>query len=1207
MTVRFVLGRAGSGKTHHCLNAIAGELKSGPEGPALIFLVPEQATFQMERALLQRNGDRAFSRARVLSFRRLAHWVFSEAGGPGTPAIGDTQRRLLLRLILRRRRADLEVFSRAASQPGFESELARLVSEFLRQRIGPDALRAVSLTLEERSDRLSGGPEANLAAKLRDLALLHEDYAREIAGRFVNPEETPEHLAEALSRAPLLAGARLWVDGFASFSAQELHALGELVAQVQQAEVCLCQDPAEAPGGETSLFAETTRTLRSLRDLYDSRGIAVQEPLRLIGRSDAGRFASAPDLAHLEREYSRLRPLAFEGKPRSITLMEAGSPRLQAEATARELLRLRSEEGYRWREMAVLTRSLDANLSHLLPAFRALAIPCFVDRRRDLDAHPLVTCLRAAARVVFGGWKTVDVLEVLKTGLTGMDPVAIERLENYALEHGIVGGDRWTQEEDWTAWPRRNLDEENPWEHPEAEQTRLETLALVNRWRREAVDLLAAWEAEHFTGAGGDKDPQATGPREVTGRRLALGLADLLRRLEAQPAIQEWEALARQEGDSARAEEHRQALDAVRNALSELAMAVGEEPLRFGEALEVVEAALEQLQIGVIPAGLDEVTVGTVDRSRQPELRAALVIGLAEGEFPGAQGQDPLLTDSDREAIRLQGCEVAPPAADLFLNESYYSYIAFTRASERLWVCRPMGDERGDELPSSPFWKRLRALFPKLEPAEAALPERDWRELVTPRQWLACLTDRRARDATRHPLEAFLAGSRLLEEVGGDPEFPLRSREDFGPVSARFMDPRARLQRDAGLICLDPVATSEARLDRGLAGAALTRDGILRVSLSQLESFTGCPFQHFAQRVLQLEERPEFKVELVDLGSLYHAVLSLWLKDILEKGETPATQAEPEIRSRICELTDRIAPRLKNELLLSNARFRYIVELVKKTLVNAARTIVASLQKGTFSPFGLELSFGMGRDAVRPLEMDLGGGVTLRLRGRIDRVDVSTDERRGDVGVCVIDYKMSGRELDLGKVYHGRDLQLAGYLLAVTRSESAAAWLGGEAVAVGAFYMPIREQSVSYSHPSELKEETADSRNARRKMRGMFDVDWLGRLEPLEANQAAIFHQVKLKKSGEMSASGSDAVDREDLAAILAHTENRIREAGQAMLEGRIEVGPARYKSSLPCDWCPYGPVCRVDSLMTETRVLPKLGRRSEALQAIREATGHGD
>jgi ATP-dependent helicase/DNAse subunit B len=51
MAIRFILGTSGSGKTRWCIDAIAGALRNGGDEP-LVFLVPEQATFQAERAIL---------------------------------------------------------------------------------------------------------------------------------------------------------------------------------------------------------------------------------------------------------------------------------------------------------------------------------------------------------------------------------------------------------------------------------------------------------------------------------------------------------------------------------------------------------------------------------------------------------------------------------------------------------------------------------------------------------------------------------------------------------------------------------------------------------------------------------------------------------------------------------------------------------------------------------------------------------------------------------------------------------------------------------------------------------------------------------------------------------------------------------------------------------------------------------------------------
>ena len=52
MAVRFIIGRSGTGKTHHCVKAIVEALSQANNQP-LVLLVPEQATYQASEAILK--------------------------------------------------------------------------------------------------------------------------------------------------------------------------------------------------------------------------------------------------------------------------------------------------------------------------------------------------------------------------------------------------------------------------------------------------------------------------------------------------------------------------------------------------------------------------------------------------------------------------------------------------------------------------------------------------------------------------------------------------------------------------------------------------------------------------------------------------------------------------------------------------------------------------------------------------------------------------------------------------------------------------------------------------------------------------------------------------------------------------------------------------------------------------------------------------
>src|SRR4051812_44930156 len=92
MAVTFVIGRAGSGKTHRAVGLMSAAARAEPLGPAIFWLVPKQATFSAERELTCTLG--AFSRIQVVSFDQLAKLISQECGDAAVPEVTGLGRRL---------------------------------------------------------------------------------------------------------------------------------------------------------------------------------------------------------------------------------------------------------------------------------------------------------------------------------------------------------------------------------------------------------------------------------------------------------------------------------------------------------------------------------------------------------------------------------------------------------------------------------------------------------------------------------------------------------------------------------------------------------------------------------------------------------------------------------------------------------------------------------------------------------------------------------------------------------------------------------------------------------------------------------------------------------------------------------------------------------------------------------------------------------
>src|SRR5437773_12294130 len=173
MSARFVIGRAGSGKTRHCFEQIVKALRAEPLGRPIWWLLPKQATFMAERELTCASGLAGFCRARVASFDVLGEQVLEECGGGAVPQVTAAGRRMILGHLLRRHEAELKFFKSSARQAGLAAELDATFDEL--ERCGKNLESLDALLLELSVDAHDPATEA-LRDKFADLRLIYGAY-----------------------------------------------------------------------------------------------------------------------------------------------------------------------------------------------------------------------------------------------------------------------------------------------------------------------------------------------------------------------------------------------------------------------------------------------------------------------------------------------------------------------------------------------------------------------------------------------------------------------------------------------------------------------------------------------------------------------------------------------------------------------------------------------------------------------------------------------------------------------------------------------------------------------------------------------------------------------------------------------------------------------------------------------------------------------
>ncbi len=75
--MRYILGRVGTGKSTKVLSEIKETIDQGFSKP-IIYIVPEQFSFEAEKKLIKATGKNGIIGTQVLSFKRLSYKILSE-------------------------------------------------------------------------------------------------------------------------------------------------------------------------------------------------------------------------------------------------------------------------------------------------------------------------------------------------------------------------------------------------------------------------------------------------------------------------------------------------------------------------------------------------------------------------------------------------------------------------------------------------------------------------------------------------------------------------------------------------------------------------------------------------------------------------------------------------------------------------------------------------------------------------------------------------------------------------------------------------------------------------------------------------------------------------------------------------------------------------------------------------------------------------
>ena len=1103
MALRFLIGAAGTGKTEYCMKEII-TAQSAHRGRQ-IFLVPEQYTSQAERDLTARTERKGILTAEVLSFGRLAHQFFAKNGLNRAVILGDVGKQMALQKILLEQRDDLPYFCHMMDKNGFVSRLGKTITEFFRYRVTPEQLETMSN---------QEGLSHSVQDKCRDMASIYRRYEEFLSETYLTGDTTLSLLEEKLASSAAFEDTEIWLDGFYGFTPQEYGVIAQLLRLCKRVSITLPMDehsyfasslPPAAP------FFEPHLTKQKLVSLAEEMGIAMESPVFF----KENHRAKTPALAFLEKNY-------FYGYYKKspdhegIHICSCATRESEMAYAAGQILSLVREQGLRYRDIAIVTNAMSAYEKGLKGILSEAGIPCFVDSRRDIASHPLIGLVNSLLECVVYDFRYESVFSYLKTGLTPMAQEDMDILENYVLAYGIKGY-KWKKD----VWAYGFQPGQ------EAEQ------AYLNDLRAQVMtpfaSLLALKRKKNL--------PLRDWVTALVVQLDTLGIAEKLTALSEAAAAK---------GNAAKAEEHRQIWQILMDVLQKAVEILGDAPMSLDTFARILSAGLEESSMGLIPPTADSLLVGDIERSRLPDIKALLVLGVNDGILPAPAENTGIFTETEREALTAAGMELAPDGKRKLFEEQFLIYRGLTKPSHALYLTYANGDTEGKALFPSSLIARIAKMYPTLaEERDDALP-------------LSSLTP----GGCFHQL-----GTQMRKHVEESPMEPLwQDIYSYFATTPQWQQRLSLLRQ--GFSAHDRRQKLSPKTAKNLYGKNILS------SVSRLERFAACPFAYFAEYGLKARPRQLYQLRTPDLGNLFHQVLEQFATTLKKDGISWQTLTQEETERRMDAAVDEAAPHLGNEILMDSAANRYLIKRLKRISRRAGWTLVRHIQSGMFEPAGYEVGFGP-HEALPPIVIGMSDGSKLILRGKIDRVDLLDAE--GNKFVKIIDYKSGTKAFDFQDIYYGLQLQLLLYLDAYLKNHGTESYRPG-----GVFYFRITDPTQTVTEEMSA-EEIEHLLYSKMQMSGLVlenetvikAMDEVF-VDPVSGGMrlgASDIIPLKYTKKGTPTASSLLATE-EEYNALMAFTAKRAATIGESMKAGIITPAPYRKQNSTPCDYCVFSSIC---------------------------------
>lgn len=677
MSVRFLLGASGSGKSRQIYNEIIQASIKEPERNFYL-IVPEQYTMEAQRELVTMHPAGGMMNIDAIGMNRLAYRVFDELGISTGQVLEDFGKSMLIKKILCEQQDTLHVYGSYYDKLGFVDEMKSMMSEIFQYNIKQDTIDEIMEQIPE---------DSVVAGKMQDIRHIYEEFEAFAGERYIVAEQLVELLTRHVGQSKLVCGSSLYFDGFTGFTPVQLELVEKLMTCADDLTFSFTLDDRDQKYEhikDYELFYLTKTTIKKLTEAAAAAGVEIESPVVLPGTINY-RLGENRELFFLERNLFRSPYQKWKQPLERIHLTATGDAQDEIVFVASTIRRLVREKGYRYKDIAIVAGDLE-QASHIYErVMDEYEIPVFIDANACLKANPCAETIRSVLAVLADDFSYDSVFRFLKAGMTDLSFEDIELLENYALKRGVRGYSRWNRA------VSENYEKTSP---VNIEEIRQAFMKMFGDIRKVFAD------------------------KKAVTKDYVEALYDFLLQIHMYEKLEARKNELYEENRINEGDAYGQIFEKTVRLFDKIAELLGDTKMSVKEFYEIVDTGLSDIEVGVVPPTVDRVLIGDITRSRLNHIKVLFFTSVNDGIVPKAPKKGRILSDRDRDILSDCGLELAPSDKQNSYIEQFYIYTILTKPSDHLYISYHKLSASLESMRPSYLLGRISNIFPSLQAEE---------------------------------------------------------------------------------------------------------------------------------------------------------------------------------------------------------------------------------------------------------------------------------------------------------------------------------------------------------------------------------------------------------------------------------------------------------------------------------------------------------